>query len=129
MATAATMMPLRTRTETGIETGRDFFNWKLSDPVDVMHWIFLKKKEEKTEFVTKQQTQRFPLTLHRQLGRAGLFLPTPVGGGTGQTFLAIPSISQEGDGGGCFPGALWRHGVCGLLRKVGDTPGELRRVR
>lgn len=79
--------------------------------------------------MTRQQTKLFSLTLHHQLGSAGLFLAAPVGGGTGQTFLTISSISQERDGGGGFPGALWQQGVCGLSREVGDTPGELRRVR
>lgn len=84
---------------------------------------------KKTEFVTKQLTKLFPPTLHRQLGSAGLFPAAPVGGGTGQTFLAISSLSQECDGGGCFPGALWQQGVRGLSREVGDAPRELRRVR
>lgn len=77
----------------------------------------------------KHQTKLFSLTLHHQLGGAGLFLAAPVVSGTGQTFLTISSVSQECDGGGGFPGALGQPGVCGLSGEIGDTPGELRRVR
>lgn len=79
--------------------------------------------------MTKPQAELFPLTLHCQLSGAGLFPATPIGGHAGQTFLAVSSISQECDGGGCFPHALWQQGVRGLACKGGDTPRELRRVR
>lgn len=96
--TAARMITIRT--DTGAATGREPFNWYISDPGDEI-WILSMHERKFNSSISEHAPKEIcSLTLDHQLDSAGFCLATPVFGSTGQTSEIVSSSSHESDGGG-----------------------------